>query len=77
MRTTIRLDDDVLAAANELRRERDLTLGEAVNALARAGQPRSPAARRRFRQRTVPMGLVIDVSRVSEALDLLDGPEHR
>ena len=37
MRTTVRLDPEVAAAAERLRRERNIGLGEAVNELARAG----------------------------------------
>jgi hypothetical protein len=71
MRTTLRLDDDVLAAAERLRRERHLGLSEAVNELARAGMQRRVQPRA-FRQRTQELGLRIDVSDVAEALDLLD-----
>jgi Arc/MetJ family transcription regulator len=76
VRTTIRLDDDVLAAAEQLRRERHIGLSEAVNSLARAGLRASPPARRRFRQRTSRLGLRVDVSNIAEALELLDGTEH-
>jgi hypothetical protein len=71
MRTTLRLDDDVLAAAEHLRRERHIGLSEAVNELARAGMQRRGQPRT-FRQRTQELGLRIDVSDVAEALDLLD-----
>jgi hypothetical protein len=71
MRTTIKLDDDVAAAAEELRRKRQIGLSEAVNELARAGMRRRPA-RKRFRQRTGMLGLQIDVSNTAEALELLD-----
>lgn len=72
MRTTIRLDDDVLAAAEQLRRERHIGLGEAVNQLARAGLAVGAGGARRFEQRTTSLGLRIDVSNVAEALELLD-----
>ena len=71
MRTTVKLDDDVAAAAEQLRRERRIGLGEAVNELAREGLRRRPA-RKKFRQRTRTLGLRIDVSNVAEALELLD-----
>ncbi|MGH3303605.1 MAG: hypothetical protein ACRDOK_18385 [Streptosporangiaceae bacterium] len=75
MRTTIRLDDDVAAAAERLSREEHIGLGEAVNKLARAGlRPRS--RRRSFRQRTADLGLQVDVSNVAEALEQLDGAKH-
>lgn len=71
MRTTIRLDPEVAAAAERLRRERHIGLGEAVNQLARAGLARTPRAEP-FHQRTAELGLKMDVSNVAEALDLLD-----
>jgi hypothetical protein len=76
VRTTIRLDEDVLAAAEQLRRERHIGLSEAVNSLARAGLRRSLPERRRFRQRTSRLGLRVDVTNIAEALELLDGTEH-
>lgn len=75
MRTTIRLDSDVLAAAEQLRRERGIGLGEAINELVRAGMHhRSTAPRRPFRQRTRELGARVDLSRNSEIMDLLDEP---
>lgn len=71
MRTTLRLDDDVLAAAERLRQERHIGLSEAVNQLARAGMQRHRQPRA-FRQRTQALGLRVDASNVAEALDLLD-----
>ena len=71
MRTTLRLDDDVLAAAERLRRERHIGLSEAVNELARVGMQRHHQPRA-FRQRTQALGLRVDASNVAEALDLLD-----
>lgn len=71
MRTTIRLDEDVAAAADQLRRARNIGLSEAINELARAGA-HVPAQRATFRQRTGHVGLRVDVSNVAEALELLD-----
>ncbi|WP_128772302.1 CopG family transcriptional regulator [Actinomyces oricola] len=71
MRTTVRLDPEVAAAAEQLRRERQVGLGEAVNELARAGLARKPAPTR-FRQRTAHVGLKVDVTDVADVLDLLD-----
>jgi Arc/MetJ family transcription regulator len=76
MRTTVSLDDDVAAAVNQLRRERNLGLSEAVNELIRTGL-RVPQQRQEFRQRTAELGLRLDVSNVAEALDALDGPTAR
>ena len=71
MRTTIRLDPEVAAAAEKLRRERRIGLGEAVNELARAGLSRAQKASG-FRQRTASVGLRIDVTNIADTLDLLD-----
>ena len=77
MRTTIRLDDDVAAAVERLRRERGLGLSEAANELIRAGLRRRTPRARRFRQRTEALGLRIDVTNVAEALEHLEGPAAR
>ncbi|WP_328392126.1 CopG family transcriptional regulator [Nocardia sp. NBC_00416] len=75
MRTTIRLDSDVLAAAERLRLERGIGLGEAVNELVRAGiHHGQPAVRRPFRQRTRSLGARVDLSRNSDVSDLVDEP---
>ncbi len=71
MRTTIRLDPEVAAAAERLRREHHIGLGEAVNELARAGLARQPRTTR-FRQRTASVGLKVDVTNIADALELLD-----
>ena len=71
MRTTVRLDPEVAAAAERMRRERHIGLGEAVNELARAGLARDEQTRP-FRQRTANVGITVDVSNVAEALEVLD-----
>jgi antitoxin component of RelBE/YafQ-DinJ toxin-antitoxin module len=71
MRTTIRLDEDILAAAEQLRRERHLGLSQAVNELARMGLQRNRVPRP-FRQRTEHLTLRVDIINVAEALELLD-----
>jgi hypothetical protein len=76
MRTTVSLDDDVAAAVQRLRAERNIGLSEAVNELARAGLA-VPSQRPRFVQRTFPMGARIDVANVGDALEHLEGPSHR
>ena len=43
MRTTINLDDDVLAAAKKLARERASTLGQTLSDIARRGLQPQPA----------------------------------
>lgn len=67
----MRLDPEVAAAAERLRHERHVGLGEAVNELARAGLVRKPASAR-FHQRTAHVGLKVDVTDVAAVLDLLD-----
>jgi Arc/MetJ family transcription regulator len=75
VRTTIDLDDDVAAAVGQVRRERGLGLSAAVNELVRVGlraKPRRPA----FEQHAQPMGARIDLTDVSEALEILEDPGH-
>lgn len=61
------------AAAERLRRERHIGLGEAVNALARAGLVRGVEPSAPFVQRTASVGLTVDVTNVADVLELLDG----
>jgi hypothetical protein len=74
MRTTVDLDDDTAAAIERERRDEGIGLSEAVNRLIRRGLVREqkPGV---FTQETRPMGLTVDVSKVAEALDLLEGTE--
>jgi hypothetical protein len=76
MRTTLSLDEDVAAAVQRLREERHIGLSDAVNELIRAGLA-APARHSAFQQRTVNLGLRVDVSDVADALERLDGPEAR
>lgn len=76
MRTTINLEDDVAKAVRHLAREEGLGVSEAVNRLARAGLT-VKAQRTPFRQRSLDIGLKVDVSDVAEVLEVLEGPEHR
>ncbi len=77
MRTTVTLDQDVAAAVQLMRRNEDISLSEAVNRVARAGLA-SMAETPAFRQRTVGMGpFLVDVSSVADALEILEGPEHK
>ena len=76
MLTTVTLAEDVVAAVERLRQERGLGLSEALNELARAGLRQRPE-RRRFRQRAQPLGLLVDVTDVADAIDLLEGPAAR
>ena len=76
MRTTIDLDDDVAVAVRRLRKTDGLGLSAAVNQLARAGL-RERRGRKPFRQRTLDIGVTIDVTNVADALETLDGPTAR
>ena len=76
MRTTVTLDDDVAAAVERLRQQHHLGLSEAVNELARAGMTASHE-HPDFRQRTANLGQGIDVRDVGDALESLEGAEHR
>jgi hypothetical protein len=76
MRTTVSLDDDVAAAVQRMRAERNIGLSEAVNELARAGLS-VPLQRTRFIQRTFPMASRIDVTNIGDALEHLEGSFHR
>ncbi len=76
MRTTVSLDDDVAAAVQRMRTERNIGLSEAVNELARAGLS-VPPQRTRFVQRTFPMAARIDVTNIGDALEYLEGVSHR
>ncbi|WP_068398298.1 CopG family transcriptional regulator [Kribbia dieselivorans] len=75
MRTTVRLDPEVAVAAERLRRERHIGLGEAVNELARAGLARQVVPTPPFQQRTASVGLKVDVTDVAEVLEFLDAQD--
>lgn len=76
MRTTIEFDADTAKEIERLRSEEGLGVSETVNELIRRGMlaDRSPAP---FVPKVRPLGLKIDVSNVSDALDLLEGADAR
>lgn len=76
MRTTIEFDDDVARAIDELRRSTGMGVSEAVNDLIRRGLLARPPERP-FEPIHRQLGLLIDVSNVADALDLLEGAEAR
>lgn len=76
MRTTVTLDPDVVAAVEQLRRERSVGVSAALNELARAGLAR-PRERKPFVQTTSDLGLMVDVTNVWEAIELIEGPDAR
>jgi hypothetical protein len=74
MRTTVNLDDDVAAAVEQLRKERGLGISAALNEIARRGLAQGAVPRQRFSQQTSSGGARIDLTDITDALDLLDGP---
>jgi hypothetical protein len=71
MRTTLSLDDDVIAEIERLRRAEGIGLSEAVNRLVRraAARPRHPTP---YRHRSAPIGVSVDITSVADVLELLD-----
>jgi hypothetical protein len=78
MRTTLTLDDDVAAAIEHRRRDRNHSLKQEVNELIRVGLlhvDKQPAKASRFRVEPLEAGgLLIDIDDVSAALDIAEGP---
>jgi hypothetical protein len=72
MRTTIKLDADVSAAIEQLRKSSGRGVSETVNGLIRRGLV-VRNARPRFIQRSQQLGLRIDVANVAEAIDFIEG----
>lgn len=76
MRTTVKLDKDVAAAVEQLKRAEGIGVSEAVNRIARIGlvAKRRPV---RFKQPTARMGRFdMDVANVAEALEVAEGLER-
>jgi hypothetical protein len=74
MRTTVTLADDVVAAVEQLRRDRSLGMSEAVNELVRAGLTNQEQRRAPFRQEAHDLGRGIDFDNIADAIETLDGP---
>lgn len=72
MRTTVTLDDDVLAEVKRISRLEGIGLSDALNRLVRGGMARRPQ-RAEYVHHTNSVGLKIDVSNIGDVLDLLDG----
>lgn len=60
MRTTVTLDDDVVAALHTAMRERGISFKEALNAAVRSGLCAASPPSRPFRQRTHDLGISPD-----------------
>lgn len=71
MRTTLRLDDDVVAEIDRLRRREGVGLSEAVNRLIREGLSHRPTPDR-YVHEAKALGLRVDVTNIGEVLDLLE-----
>lgn len=71
MRTTLKLDDDVVAEVERLRREEGIGLSEAVNMLIRRSLAR-PRRRTEYEHRSAAVGLRVDVTDIGAVLDVLD-----
>ena len=72
MRTTVSLDDDVLAAVERMRADRGLGLSEALNEIARAGLVRGVGPPAPYVPRSAALGLKINVANVVEVLELIE-----
>ncbi len=72
MRTTLNLEDDIIAEVERRRRVDGTGLSETVNELIRIGLAQHDRARSLYEHRTASLGLRIDVSNIGEVLDLLD-----
>ena len=71
MRTTFKLDPDVAAEVERLRREEGIGISEAVNRLIRSGMAKAEPAKG-YEHRSVDLGLRVDVANIGEVLELLD-----
>ena len=81
MRTTLTLDDDIAIQIERLRKERDLTLKDAINQALRRGlsdMRKPPAERKPFRTKTYNMGRpLIDIDNVAEAIAFAEGDDFK
>ena len=77
MRTTIDLDDDVLAAANQRRAVENVGLSAAINDLVRRGLIQ-PMVEKDFVQDVSDLGeTLVPVDNIGEALEIIEGADHR
>lgn len=77
MRTTVKLDDDVARAVEDLRREEGLGVSAALNKLARRGLAEQSEKDSRFVQTVSSMGEPrIPLDDIGAALEVLEGEGH-
>lgn len=77
MRTTVDIDESNLRAIEALRAHSGKGLSAVVNEVLARGLAVDERSRKRFVQRSLPMGELMDVSNVGALLEDLDGPAHR
>ena len=71
MRTTVTLDEDVVAEIERLRREEGLGPSAAINRLVRQAMSRPPSPAP-YVHHTADVGVTVDVSNIGDVLDMLD-----
>ena len=76
MRRTGELDNDTARAIEALPRDEGRGLSEAANELIRSDMVAPPQAEP-FVPHSQRMGIMIDISNVTDAIDLLEGPNAR
>ena len=82
MRTTLTLDDDVAAALERVRKQRDASLNELVNEALRRGlrdMSSRPKRREPVRTRSVELGRlrIAGIDNVAEALSVAEGKTRK
>jgi metal-responsive CopG/Arc/MetJ family transcriptional regulator len=78
MRTTLTLDDDVVAVLERLRKKRDVSLKQLINEALRRGlqeMSNRPKRQAQVQTRSVTLGrvLIAGIDNVSEALAIAEG----
>ncbi len=81
IRTTVTLDDDVVARLREESRARGVSFRKLLNDAIRSGLQglRAPKPRRKFKMDSFKMGVVpgLDYNNVHALIDLAEGEQHR
>jgi hypothetical protein len=82
MRTTLTLDDDVAAALEQLRKDRNISLKEAVNEAIRSGLQKLSTPRQKkapFRTESHDLGhsLIGNLDNIGEVLAIAEGEDYR
>ena len=80
IRTTVTLDDDVVERVKAESRSQGKSFKETLNELVRIGLLAKPQSKRQpYRIKGKPMGLRpgINLDKISELIEFLEGPLHR